>query len=98
MSEKPKRKTRRKFPEDFKKWAVRLSYSSERTVSEVADSLGVSRTALYRWRHEFTPEGDQTKQSSLEEEIRELHLRIAQLEEENDILKKASALFAKHQR
>jgi len=30
--------------------------------------------------------------------IQELRTRIAELEEENDILKKASAYFAKHQR
>lgn len=53
---------------------------------------------LYRWRKEYTPEGNKTDAAEQHDEMRALHARIAELEEENDILKKASAYFAKHQR
>jgi transposase len=43
--------TCRKYDEEFKKRAVRMSYSSERTVTQVAESLGISSNMLYRWSH-----------------------------------------------
>jgi len=85
------------YDDEFKKRAVRLSYSSDRTVKSVAESLGIRTNLIYRWRKLYTPEGDKTKMSEQGDEIRDLRTRIAELEEENDILKKASAYFAKHQ-
>lgn len=89
---------RRKYDEEFKRRAVRLSYSSDRTVTSVAEALGVGVNLIHRWRKIYTSDGDQTKMSEQNNEIQALHIRIAELEEENDILKKASAYFAKHQR
>lgn len=91
-------KERRKYDEEFKKRAVRLSYSSDRTVQEVAASLGVHPSVLHRWRRRYTPDGDKTQMVSQQEEISDLRSKIAELEEENYILKKASAFFAKHQK
>ena len=89
---------KRRYDEEFKKRAVRLSYSGDRTVKSVAEALGITSAMLYRWREEYTPEGNKTDAAEQHDEMRALHARIAELEEENDILKKASAYFAKHQR
>ena len=89
---------RRKYTDEFKRRAVRMSYSSERSVRDVAESLGVDKSMLYQWRKRYTPDGDKSEQAEQEEDIRSLQMRIAELEEENDILKKASAYFAKNQR
>ena len=91
-------KSRRKYDEEFKKRAVRMSYSSERTVAEVSESLGVTSNMIYRWRKKYTPDGDKTQTAQQQEELSQLRCRIAELEEENYILKKASAFFAKHQK
>jgi len=91
-------KNQRKYDVEFKKRAVRLSYSSDRTIQAVADALGVRPNQIYRWRKLYTPAGDKTKMAEQSDAIQELRTRIAELEEENDILKKASAYFAKHQR
>jgi transposase len=90
--------TRRKYDEDFKRRAVRLSYGSGRTVTSAADGLGIHASLLHRWRKIFTPEGDHTKSAEQLSELRALRGRVAELEEENDLLKKASAYFAVHQR
>jgi transposase len=90
--------TRKKYDEDFKKRAVRMSYSSERTVTAVAESLGVTSNMIYRWRKKYTPEGEKTHLAQQQDELSELRKRVAELEEENYILKKASAFFAKNQR
>lgn len=91
-------KERRKYDEEFKKRAVRLSYSSDRTVQEVSASLGVHASLLHRWRKKYTPDGEKTQIAGQQEEMNALRSKIAELEEENYILKKASAFFAKHQK
>ncbi len=39
---------RKKYDEEFKKRTVRRSYSSERPVTAVAESLGVTSNMIYR--------------------------------------------------
>jgi transposase len=85
---------RKKYDEEFKKRAVQLSYGSGRTVKSTAERLGVHESLLYRWRKRFTPEGDKTPVAEQEDELRSLRKKVAELEEENDLLKKASAYFA----
>lgn len=89
---------RRKYDEEFKRRAVRLSYSSERTISEIADGLGICTSMLHRWRKRYTPTGEVSQMAQQEDELGQLRSRVAELEEENDILKKATAYFAKNQK
>lgn len=91
-------KIRKKFDEEFKKNAVRLSYASNKTVKEIGQDLGVCESLLHRWRKKYTPSGEKTKYATLEEENRALHLEIAELKIERDMLKKVSAYFAKSQK
>jgi transposase len=86
--------TRRRFDEEFKKNAVRLSYASNKPVAEVARDLDVSDAILYRWRQKYTSQGDKTRYATLEEEVKALKLENAELKIERDMLKKASAYFA----
>ena len=86
--------TRNKFDEEFKKNAVKLSYASSKSVADVARELGISDGMLYRWRVKYTPDGDKTRYATLEEEVKTLRLKNAELSIENDMLKKASAYFA----
>ena len=53
---------------------------------------------IYRWRKKYSETGEKTAEAVRIEDLRQLQKRIAELEEENEILKKASAYFAKHQR
>ena len=85
---------RRKFDEGFKKNAVKLSYASNKSVVEVAKDLDVSDGMLYRWRQKYTPEGDKTRQATLEDENKALRLELAELRIREDMLKKATAYFA----
>ena len=85
---------RRKYDEDFKKNAVKLSYASSKSVADVARDLGISNSMLYRWRQKYTAEGDKTRFATLEEENKALQLKNAEQAMEIDMLKKASAYFA----
>lgn len=79
---------RRKYDEDFKKNAVKLSFASSKSVTQVARDLGVSDAMLYRWRQKYTPEGDKTRYATLEEENKALRLRNAEQAIEIDMLKR----------
>jgi transposase len=85
---------RRKYDEEFKKNAVKLSYASPKSVREVAEDLGVREGMLYKWRQKYTAEGDKTRYATLEEENKALRLELAQAKMEADMLKKATAYFA----
>ncbi len=56
---------RRKYDEDFKKNAVKLSYADSKSVTEVARDLGISNGMPYRRRQKYTAEGDKTRFATL---------------------------------
>ena len=87
--------TRKKYDEEYKKNAVKLSYASPRSVKQVSHDLGISENLLYTWRKKYTSEGEKTRYATLEEENKALRLENAELKIEADMLKKATAYFAR---
>ncbi|CTQ53697.1 Transposase [Roseibium album] len=82
------------FSDDFKRDAVAQITERGYPVAEVSKRLGVSPHSLYAWKKKFSKsagpgESDQTA------EIRRLKQELARVTEERDILKKATAYFAK---
>ena len=53
---------------------------------------------IYRWWQKYTPDGDKTQLAQQQDELSDLRRTIADLEEENYILKKRRAFFAKNQK
>ena len=91
-------KFRKQYDEDFKKNAVKLSYASPKSVKEIATDLGIHENMLYNWRRKYTADGDKTRYATLEEENRDLQRQLAEVKMERDMLKKAAAYFASHQK
>ena len=92
--------SRRRHSLEFKIEAVRQVVDHGRSVSEVADGLGINRNLLTRWKAELAAEGTQAFRGNgvvraEAEEMRDLRRRLATAEQERDILKKALAYFAK---
>jgi len=84
------------FTEEFRREAVRLVHTSDRTLAQVADDLGVGRSTLGKWlaRHRKAdllsgPHLDAAK------ELARLRKENEILRAERDLLKKAAAFFAK---
>ena len=48
--------TKRKYDEEFKKDAVKLTCGSSKGVPEIAEGLGINSNLLYRWRQRYTAE------------------------------------------
>ena len=87
-------KVKMSYDEEFKKNAVKISHASPKSITEVADDLGIKVERLYAWRKKYTAEGDKTRFATLEQENKALRLQNAQLAMERDMLKKATAYFA----
>ncbi|MGA9771420.1 MAG: transposase [Blastocatellia bacterium] len=96
-------KQRKQYSKEFKQGAVRLVTEQGRSISDAATSLAIPAWSLSRWvraskqdgQDAFRGNGIRTAQ---EQEIFDLRQKIKQLEEEKEILKKAAAYFAIHQR
>ena len=93
---------RRSYDAEFKKNAVLLAQDSDRTVADVADSLGIPKDMLYRWRREFSLRGEiafpgkgHEALTAEQREIKELRKRLQHAEMERDILKKALGIFSR---
>jgi transposase len=101
MADTPTRRVRRQFTDEFKASAVRLVLDEGKTVGAVARDLDLTETALRDWVKRAR--ADRTKgRSGLttaeREELTRLRKEVRILAEEREILKKAAAFFAKHQR
>jgi transposase len=93
-------KERKQFTKEFKEGAVRLVTEQGRTISNAAQSLGISPWTMSRWLKAAKDEGAEAfrghgQRTPLEHENFELRQKVKQLEEERAILKKAAAYFAR---
>ncbi len=92
------KRTRRTFSPEFKLEAAQLVVDQGYSVDEAAKAMNVSRSAMDKWvrqlkqeRKSITPKASPLTPEQIE--IRELKKRIAELEEHNEIIKKATALL-----
>jgi len=101
MANTLKRRPRRRFDDDFKAQAVRLVLDEGKSVGSVARDLDLTETALREWVHRARADRTQGKTgltTAEREELARLRSENRILKEEREILKKAAAFFAKHQR
>jgi transposase len=95
MAEK---RTRRRFTHEFKTRAVKRLLEGGKGLSEIATELGLSPGQLSAWRNEHLAAGsaEALAQGKVEEaETLRLKRENKRLEEENLILRKAAAFFAR---
>lgn len=91
-------RNRRTFSPEFKQEAASLILDQGYTVSEAVKSLGVGENVLRRWVRQLSEEreGVTPRGKALTPEqrrIQELEARCKRLEQEKEILKKATALL-----
>ena len=89
------RRKRRRFTPEFKAEAVRMMTETDAPVSQLARELGVSAKSLHEWfRDARPPQADPLTEDERTELIR-LRRDIKHVRMERDILKKATAFFAR---
>ena len=91
--------TRKKHSREFKLEAVKQIVEQGRSVSEVADGLGINHNMLTRWKSQLEQEGalafrGNGQQTEKDAEIQRLRRELSVARQERDILKKAAAYFA----
>jgi transposase len=96
-----KRKPYKTYTKEFKLEALRRMRESDRPASEVARELGIRRNQLYKWAEQLNDAGDQAfkgrgrPKKEDQQPLTTLKQENARLREENEILKKAAAYFAR---
>jgi len=94
---------RQTFSREFKVEAVRLMEEGKKPPAELARELGIRRNQLYKWKEKtdrcggnaFPGQGRPAARDTAAEEINRLRHELSKVKEENEILKKAAAFFAR---
>jgi transposase len=93
------------YPKEFRRDVIAVARQGDQSIAQVARSFGISESCLSRWLRIADREdaggtatltrSGQSSGGDLETENRELRKRTKQLEQENEILRRATAYFAR---
>ncbi|MDX2088426.1 MAG: transposase [Kofleriaceae bacterium] len=99
VTERPQKRPRRKFTDEFKAGAVRLVLDEGKTVAQVARDLDLAQSVVRTWVERARADRGRGKPGVLtteeRSELAKLRKEVRELRIERDILKKAAAFFAK---
>jgi len=96
-----KRKPYKTYTKEFKREAIHMMQATDRPASEIAMELGIRRNQLYKWKEQLERTGDVASpvkgrpRKVDQSETARLRQENKCLKEENEILKKAAAYFAR---
>lgn len=85
------------YDEEFKKTIVNL-YESGKKVSELEREYGVTHSNIRNWIEKYGTIKTSTGETTNNDEILKLKKQLQQVQTENEILKKAVAIFSKEQK
>ena len=80
-----------KYDIEFKKECVK-KYLDGQSVASISRETGVSEGVLHKWKNQIIQ-----KNGEVDKEKLEMRKRILELEMENEILKKAAAIFSRNE-
>jgi len=87
---------RKRYTAEFKAEAVRLLEGrGDRTVEEVAQSLGVAENMLHAWKRRLEPTAAHDRGESAEQELQRLRREVTDLKRDRDALVKSIAVFVR---
>lgn len=93
----------RKYEEEFKLEALELLKNSGKSAGQIERDLGITPGLLVKWRNRYQIISQGVEQNHLElsdleaakREIQRLQRRLAEVEEEREILKKTINIFSR---
>lgn len=85
-----------KYTKEFKETIVQL-HESGKPISELVKEYGVANQTIYKWIKLYGKYNPPNFENLSLHELQEMCKEMAKMKEENDILKKALAIFAKKQ-
>jgi transposase len=91
---------RTEYDASFKLEVARMVVDQGLSVAQVVASMGVGKTAVRRWADQYRAElnglpGIGKPLTAEQQRIRQLEAEVRQLKSDNELLKKASAFFAR---
>ena len=86
--------TKKRYDEDYKKSIVKL-IENGKSISAIEREYGISRKNLYNWKYKYAKITTSTGEITSNDEILKLKNELQQIQLENEILKKAVAIFTK---
>ena len=90
------KRTYKQYPKEFKEEAVALVREQGYSVAEAAKSLGIATNMLYKWKEKIEAlEAGEALGEDERDELKRLRKEVKDLRTEKEILKKATAFFAK---
>jgi transposase len=96
------KRPRRSFTDEFKAEVVKKVLLSGKTAGQVARELDLTETAVRNWVRQAQVDRGKGPPGALttaeKQELAELRKEVRELREDREILKKAAAFFAKHQK
>jgi len=93
-----------KYSQEFRDESVELAINSEKSTIQIALDLGINEKTLYNWIRVYkqkrniaidTRSTSKAPKDDMNEELKRLRAENKLLKQERDILKKATAYFAK---
>ncbi len=84
----------KKYDDEFKRQAVQKVFDGQ-TVSSVSRELGVNESLIHKWKRAALDKGDGSLSGAELSREAELKKRVRELEQENEILKKAALIFGR---
>lgn len=85
-----------RYTNEFKQQIVDL-YNSGSSVANLSSEDGVAAVTIYKWIKQLSPVKVSDDEEITAKDYKTMKKRIAELEMENKILKKATAIFARKQ-
>ena len=90
-------KKQKKYSEEYKKQIVELYSISRYTLSNLESEYGAAKSTIFGWIKNLSPINISQEEKITMKEYKALQKKMRELEIENEILKKATAIFAKRQ-
>ncbi len=92
-----------KYTKEFRNETVELILNSDKSAMQIAKDLGINNKTIYNWIKVYKKENNmitpinepKSRQQDLLKELKQLKVENKLLKQERDILKKATAYFAK---
>jgi transposase len=88
-------KNQKSYTMEFKQQIVELYNSGTKKMTELSSEYGVSKSTISTWVKTLSPIKVSDSETISLKEYKALQKRMKDLEIENEILKKATAIFAK---
>ena len=90
-------KKQKRYNKEYKEDVVNIIKTGEKSIVEISKELEIPAGTLYRWYNQIsgTSNPKEVEISEKDKELKNLRKKLADVEEERDILKKVISIFSK---